>query len=131
MTGIDLRGRHLQAKRLLHVLAAGTAVAAALAIIFLPSYVIESETSSGGRSVDSATALDVVGPWLLVVLAIPVGISLVPAVWRGNRWQLLSVASAVLLVVFALVGSLSIGWYFYPAAVLSIIAACVPARRRA
>ncbi|MFC7624340.1 hypothetical protein [Microlunatus sp. GCM10028923] len=61
LTGVDIRRRYVRAKRVLQVLAAALAVAAALAIIFLPSYIVTSESSSGGESVDSATALEVVG----------------------------------------------------------------------
>ncbi|MGB3909795.1 MAG: hypothetical protein WBL06_04935 [Pseudolysinimonas sp.] len=31
----------------------------------------------------------------------------------------------------AIIGSLTIGWYFLPATLVAIIAACIPTRRRA
>ena len=75
--------------------------------------------------------LQVVGAWFLLVLAIPALLGLLPILATGKLWQPLSIVSAVLLGIFSIIGSLSIGWYFLPATLVAIVAACIPTRRRA
>lgn len=134
-TGIDPRPRYFTVKRWLQFIALAFTVAAVLAIALLPSYIQVGQTtdSSGAAEevVESATVLQVVGVWFLLVLAIPVLLALLPILATGNAWQPLSIVSAVLLGIFTVIGSLSIGWYFLPATLVAIIAACLPTRRRA
>jgi hypothetical protein len=58
-----------------------------------------------------------------LVVAIPVVIALIPALMRGRWWPLASVVSAGLLLGFAFLGALSLGFAFLPAALAASIAA--------
>lgn len=62
------------------------------------------------------------GSWVLVVVSVPVVIALVPGLWH-RRW--VRICSAVLLWVCCVVGLLSIGIFFVPAAVLMTISASI------
>lgn len=129
-TGEDTRVRYLTTKRALQLAALALAVAGAAAVALLPSYIRVSTSSDGTEHVDAATVLEVVGVWYLAVLAIPVIAAVLPLPAIGRAWQPLSIVSAVLLAAFSFVGSLSIGWYFLPAAIVAIVAACFPTRPR-
>ncbi len=118
---------HHSSKRLVQLFAAGLAVAAAVAVIALPLYAQESSTSSGDVQSGSATVLSVVGPQVLLALLVPVLDAALPLAARGRAWQPLSVASVVVLAVFVVLGSASIGWFFVPALVLAVIALFQPA----
>ncbi|MDM4764400.1 hypothetical protein QT381_15475 [Galbitalea sp. SE-J8] len=128
--GVDLRARYFNAKRVTQYVAAALALAAALAIALLPSYIQVSTTSDGQESITSGTVLEVVGIWFLLVLAIPLILAALPLSATGRAWQPLSIVSAVLLSIFALVGSLSIGWYFVPATIAAIVAVFLPRHPR-
>lgn len=129
-TGVDLRPRYLGAKRILQLIAASLAIAAALAVLFLPSYIEVTESSGGQESISSQTALEFVGPRILLVVAIPVALAALPLFARGRAWRPLSIASALMLTLFAVIGSLSVGWYFLPAMLVAIVAAFIPDRPR-
>jgi len=60
------------------------------------------------------------GAWVLVVVAVPVVLALVPAVVRGRSAR---IVSAVLLWACCVIGLASIGMFFIPSAVLMTIAA--------
>ena len=123
-----MRPRYCNAKRIVQFVAAALALAAVLAVALLPSYIEVSTTSDGGEVVTSSTVLQVVGLWFLLVLAIPLAITLLPLPARGRAWQPLSIISATLLTLFTILGSLSIGFYFLPAMIASIVAAFLPTR---
>ncbi|MEZ3160983.1 hypothetical protein AB1K54_10625 [Microbacterium sp. BWT-B31] len=133
-TGIDPGPRYFTVKRWLQFIVLALALAAVLAIALLPNYIQVSQTTGSDGTdqevIGSATVLQVVGLWFLLVLAIPILLALLPILATGRAWQPLSIVSAVLLGIFAVVGSLSIGWYFLPATLVAIIAACLPTRPR-
>jgi hypothetical protein len=78
-------------------------------------------TFPGNETVCSGTStFSVDGWWVLVVVSVPVVISLLPLLLRRRpAW----IASAVLLWVFCVLGMLSVGVFFVPAAILMTIAA--------
>ena len=127
---VPMQSRYVILKRVLQLVAVGLVLTAVLVVLFVPSYGFATETSDGVQTTGMVTAWEVNGPRILLLLAIPVALSLLPVFSRGAAWQLLSVLSAVLLVVFAVVTSLSIGWFFFPAAIIAAVAAFVPVRPR-
>ncbi|MGZ4131647.1 MAG: hypothetical protein ACXVWF_01250 [Actinomycetota bacterium] len=97
------------------------AVAGALYAAFGPIYGgCEASMPGGQSSCGSATGLAVNGSWILVVVSVPVVLALVPVLLR---YRPVRVVSAVLLWACCVVGALSIGMFFLPAAILMTIAA--------
>lgn len=107
------------------------AAAAALVVAFAPLYegcsatAQASSTSIGSVSEHVScgheTALQVNGPWVLVIVAIPVLIALLPIALRFRRSS--RIVSALVLWILCVLGALSIGVFFVPAAILMTIAA--------
>ena len=96
----------------------------ALIAAFAPTgRVTESFGSSSGvfstRSY-SESMFQVNGAWVLVVVAVPVLVALVPVLVRRKRVR---IASAALLWFGCVLGMLSVGMFFVPAAILMTIAA--------
>lgn len=90
---------------------------------------------SGGAAASRETLLEVQGPGVLVILAVPVVISALPLLVRspgaraGVGWL-----SAFLVTAFALLGGFSIGLLYLPAAAVlwaAAVVATVLARRAA
>lgn len=112
-------------------LALVAAVTGALVAAFVPFGRRCTASLPGAELVCSgASTFSVDGWWVLAVGSVPVALSLVAALARSRAaW----VACAVLLWAFCLLGALSIGPFFVPAAVLVTVAAVrgEPARTRA
>ena len=124
----DRAGRLPRVKRLLQWLALVLAAAASVFLAFLPVYSGVASDSNGNSAETSATLVQVNGPSVIVLLAIPIAISLLPLFTRGRAWQPLSIAAAVLLGLAVLLGSFSIGIFFVPAMIVEVVAACFPTR---
>lgn len=118
------------AKRRVQFVALVLVVAAGVILLVVPTYMTVTSSSDGPEVTSSQTMLAVVGPWLFVVLLAPVLFAALPLFARGRAWAVLSVVSAILLGGFVLLSLLTIGIFFVPGAVLSVIAACLPARPR-
>jgi hypothetical protein len=100
------------------------AVLGAVVAAFAPTgHVTESVGSSSGvvstRSF-SESMFQVNGAWVLVVVSVPILVALIPVVVRHRRAR---IVSAVLLWIGCVVGMLSVGMFFVPAAILMTIAA--------
>ncbi|GIU99479.1 MAG: hypothetical protein KatS3mg014_1095 [Actinomycetota bacterium] len=102
-------------------LALAAAVAGALVAAFAPLGRTCGATLPGGELTCSGTSIfSVDGWWVLAVTSVPVALSLVAALARSRAaWT----ACAVLLWAFCVVGILSIGLFFVPAAILMTVAA--------
>ena len=96
------------------------ALTGALLAAFAPSYTSCTEELAGSIRCGSATAFDVNGWWILVVVSIPVVIATIPAV-RPTRRR--TVVCTVLLWACCVVALASIGLFFIPAAILMTVAA--------
>lgn len=115
------------ASRLLAILAALWATGASLYLLFAPTY----RTSAGTSGLDSsastrnvegtATLLDVNGPEVLFVLGIPVLLAVAPLAFRARRRAALLGAGALMLL-FCILGALSVGTRYLPAALLLLLA---------
>lgn len=119
----------INAKRILQFLAFAFTLAAVLAILILPSYITVESDSKGNETVSTSTVLAETGPVVLAILAVPTLIAAVPLLLRGRTWQPGTITSALLLVGFAIVSGLTIGFYFVPAAILALVATFLPPRR--
>jgi hypothetical protein len=117
---------YLVPKRVLQLVAVGLALVAAAAVIALPLYSQVSSTSAGDQEATSSSLLSVVGPTVLLTMLVPVLSAALPLVARDRAWQPLSVVSAMLLAVFVALGLLSVGWFFIPALIVSVIAVFQP-----
>lgn len=122
----DKRPYVLGPKRVLQFIALAFAIAAVCFLLALPGYVQMTVDSSGNESMTTPTLIDIHGIIYMAVLAIPVGLAIVPLFLKGRAWRIGSIVCSVLLAIFALLGSLSIGVYFVPAAVVAVIAALMP-----
>jgi hypothetical protein len=95
-------------------------VAAGALLYFLPLGMSVSTTSSGAE-VESKVSLSTSDPSSLWSLLVPVLLSAV-AMWaaaRHHRWPL--IAAAVLVAAFALLGALSVGLAYVPAALFLVV----------
>lgn len=125
---IDRAGRLPRVKRLLQWLTLVLTIAASMFLAFQPVYAGVASDSNGTSTETSATLVQVNGPSVLVLLAIPIAISLLPLFARGRAWQPLSITAAILLGFWVFVGILSIGIFFVPAMIAEAAAACLPTR---
>ena len=129
-TGNDPTRYRWGAKRITQIVAAALTVAATLALLILPSYTSVSEDSTGEETIETLPLLSVVGVWYLVVLVLPLVFTVAPLIPKHRWWQTVSVISTILLVLFTAIGSLSIGYYYIPAAIAAIVAAFLPSSGR-
>jgi hypothetical protein len=95
----------------------GLAMAAAIYLLVGPVYA----GSNGGRPTQ-ATLLQVNGPWAIIPVMFPVLIALTPLVFRK---QAVRIAAAIVMGGFALISGFSIGLFYFPAAILMLLAPCV------
>lgn len=97
--------------------------------------------SSSRQTRTTASLVEANGLWVISLLLFPVAlaaIGLLSAVMRRTAqtsgiwylWRTSGWASAVLLVVFCVVGAFSIGVFFLPSAVAAIVGAVLGRRRR-
>jgi hypothetical protein len=104
--------------RSLVVIACIAAVAAALYAAFGPTYVsCTGEAVQAGCRHGSTVAVN--GWWVLVVVAIPVVVALVPLIFDRATTR---TVSTVLLWTFSMITGFSVGLFFVPAAVVMTIA---------
>ena len=117
----------------------GAALFASASMIVLPTYttvsVSESSDSSGGvRPVveeTRQTLLEVNGPQVLVPLAVPIALAMVPLAFPRSRWRRVIQATAATLVsTFVVLTGFSIGMAYFPSAVLLFAAAALGTGKR-
>ena len=117
------------------LVAVALAVVAGLGLAFYPVYQGESQTvSSSGvvtSSSDGATLIDENGPWVALVLCVPV-VLVALGLWGAIRGRkTLAWVSAGVLLAFCVLGGFSIGLFYLPAGLLLLLAAGLTARGRA
>jgi hypothetical protein len=116
------------AKLRLQIAALAVVITAAIALLVLPTSTSVTSSSDGSEVTTSQTLLASMGPSVLLILAAPIAMAALPLFSRGRAWVALSIASAVLLWLFVILGLLTIGVFFLPGAILALIAACRPVR---
>jgi hypothetical protein len=97
----------------------GAALVAALVAALGPTY-STCQAVDGATRCGSATGLSVNGPWILIVVSVPVVLTLIPVLVHRRAAR---IVSAALLWIGCLLGMLSVGIFFLPAAILLTIAA--------
>ncbi|MFC8597202.1 MULTISPECIES: hypothetical protein [unclassified Isoptericola] len=128
--------------RIAVVVTLGLALAGFAAAAVLPVYAGTTTESTTSGSVTgavtttttdaTATLAQVNGPGVLVVLAVPVLVAALPLLARrASAFRALRVTTAVLLPVLTLVGAMSVGVFFAPAALAAVVAAALPGRSAA
>jgi hypothetical protein len=100
----------------------GLSLLASLLLLVLPVYSSATSSSDGPEVTTTSTLLEVNGPGVLVILAVPVLLMLLPlyARRRARRW--VSLACTLVLAAGALLGLASIGLFYLPALVCSVAA---------
>jgi hypothetical protein len=96
------------------------ALAGSIFWLYVPAY------KGGPAGEETKTLVEVNGSWTFVVLTIPVVMALVPILYPHRVFRIIS---AVLITLFALLGSMTVGLAYFPAAVMMSIAACFRERR--
>jgi hypothetical protein len=118
--------RHLDSRNVRQVLAVALAIVASVVLLLVPIYTQVKVTSGGPEQPTHPTLLEINGPSIFVPLLIPVALTALPLLIRGRARTPASVAATVALVVFVVIGSGSIGWFYVPAlaaAVGAVVAA--------
>jgi hypothetical protein len=101
-------------KARLKEVAFGLALTAAAVLLVLPIY-----SGFNGTRPSRATLVEINGPWILLLLAIPVVITLQPLVFRRHSVQ---VVTTILIAGFTVLSSFSIGLFFVPATIVTLLA---------
>ena len=130
---IERRVIEARALTVLEHIALATAVALALlpslALIVVPVYTgfAERVAENGGHvgtSAASGTLMETNGPWALLPVVLPFAITAMPLTVRASRHRRsITRVAAVLLTVFVVQGSFSIGLLYLPSAVALWVAA--------
>lgn len=97
-------------------------IAATLAAILLPSSVRMNITNAGSPKIETPTLLEIHPPTVLIPLAIPLVLTLIPLLFRGKRWRIVSIVCVVLLALFTVIASASVGWFYIPAFLAGLVA---------
>jgi hypothetical protein len=108
---------------------------ASLLLVFLPAFSSSSEssTSAGVEQTRTTTLLEEQGPAILITLAVPVVLTLLPLLLRGRgpARRAVSVLCTVMLGAGTLLALLSVGAFYLPALVCAIAAATAAVREPA
>jgi len=124
-------GPTIDARRIVQLVALGLALSATVYLLAVPTYSGQSTTvTSDGTTTTvevAQTLLAANGPGVLGVLLLPVLLTAVPALWWGRGRTAVGVTCAVLLLLLCVVGLLTVGVFFFPAAVVATVALVVPA----
>lgn len=122
-----VRSRHLTGRRVAQFAAFGLAIVAFASLAPLPGYVENTFDSNGEiTSTTTTIALFNMDRMVAAILIVAILLTGTPLIVRGRAQQPVTVGVAVILVAFAAISTLWIvGWFIMPAAVASLIAACI------
>ena len=112
--------------KLLTAISFGLTLLVSCLLLVVPVYTI---TSSESPSVRHATLLSVNGPRAVLGLAVPVLIALVPILIPKFSARIIA---GLILIAFAVISGFSIGLFYFPSAIMMLMASLVsaPVRRR-
>ena len=108
------RHRRIGAKRVVQLVAVALAAGAGTLMLFAPSYQIERSDSAGNSSRGTATILEMVGPWALVLALIPMVVALAPLVVPAPARQWVTIAATLLFAGWIIVSMWTIGGLYVP-----------------
>lgn len=111
-------------KRLWQIAAFALTVGGIIAVMLWPLFTVATQQGAGQTEVQ-ATALEVEGPFVVAIVAIPLALTLVPLVIKHRGWMVTSYVCALGLIVFSFLARASIGMLFFPAALAALVAAFI------
>lgn len=114
--------RHPDSRNVRQALAVSLATVASLVLLLVPMDTQVKIMSGGPVQVSHPTLLETNGPSIFVPLLIPVALTALPLLIRGRARTPVSVATTVALVVFVVIASASIGWFYIPALAAAVAA---------
>lgn len=124
-----MRSRWSQPKTVAQVVALVLAVGAGVYLLIAPVNQFEIVNSSGDRESGATTLLQQSGPWMALVLLVPVVIVCVALCASSRFRQLLSALAALLMLVWCIAGAWSVGGAYMPALLLLVVAIFLAPRR--
>jgi hypothetical protein len=104
-------------KALLTTVSLGLALGAAVYLLVWPVY-----SGFEGNRPTRATLLEINGQWAIIPVMFPVLVALMPLLFRK---QVVRIIATVLMGAFSIIGGMSIGLFYVPAAFLMLLATCV------
>lgn len=124
--------RHPHPNPGLQILAFMLTIAAGLVVLFVPLMAEVKVSNDEPERIRYVTLLSVMGWSIFVPLRVPVALAGLPLLLAGRMRKWASVATAIGLTFFAFIGSVSIGWFYLPAAIVAFMALfSAPGRREA
>lgn len=110
-----------RAPRGLLALAAGLAALASLAILFTATGT-QVSVQDGVLSVRQPSWFETQGWWGIAILLIFVGLYAAPGLLYRRGWRAAAVLSAAAAIVLTILASMSIGLFYYPAGLVTLLA---------
>lgn len=114
----------LNRKRVWQLVALVLAAAAAVVALVAPLFAV-TQPQGVGQTVVRANALEVAGPSVFIVVAIPILLAAAPLALRGRAWAWASYASAAGLIIYTITGLFSIGLLVLPATLAAVVGAFI------
>lgn len=96
------------------------AISAAAAAFLAPIFTVAAQQGAGQTEV-RATAYEVSGPSVFLVVSIPLLFAALPLLLRNRAWVVVSYICAVGLIIYTVTGIMSIGLFFLPATITAVI----------
>ena len=122
--------RRTGAKRVTQIIALALTLAAGLAALFVPGYQTVTSDSEGNVLAKSTTTLEQLGPWVVVLVLIPVAVAATPFLVSRGMWQPATIVAAALLIIWGVVSAWTIGIYYVPAIVCLLASVFLTAHGR-
>jgi hypothetical protein len=98
-------------------------------LLLVPVYSTVKISNDGPDQVTASTLLEIVGPYIFVLLLIPVALTGLPLLLTAPARNYLSVATTVALAICTLLASATIGWFYVPALAAALAFVLVPSRK--
>ncbi|CAN7187018.1 hypothetical protein LJR078_000489 [Arthrobacter sp. LjRoot78] len=116
-------------KSVRQIVAFSLTIAASLVLLLVPVYSTAIISNDGPDQVTASTLLEIVGPYVFVLLLIPVALTGLPLLVRGPARMPASVATTVALTIFTMLASATIGWFYVPALAAALASLMTPAQK--
>ncbi|MDR6875618.1 hypothetical protein [Microbacterium barkeri] len=124
-------GYLVNGRRILQLASAALAAGGALTAALVPGFVTVSADSAGRQGTETRTLLEAMGAVSLLIVLVPVLVACLPLLFRGRAWAVSSVVAPLLLALWVGIGITTLGMFFVPALVVSVLSLFFPLRARA
>ena len=121
--------RRTSAKWISQIVTLILTIAAGLAVLFVPGYQVVTSDSGGDELARSATALEHLGAWVLLLTLIPVAIATAPLLASRRHWQPVTIGATALLAIWGVISAFTIGLYYLPAIAVLLASIFMPVPR--